>query len=85
MTLPELIDLMTRTRALKVKTADFEVELHPLAFSSDLPGKPGIFGESSGEAKCNCEHALTEHSEDGLCLQGCSADACGMPQAAPNP
>ncbi len=70
---------MTEAKALKVKTADFEVELHPMAFMGppELPGKQGPFGDVTSEGKCSCGHTLTEHSEHGLCLLGCSSDGCG--------
>ncbi len=79
MTLPDLIKLMTETKALKVKTADFEVELHPAAFFPETaaPTKQGPFGDTTEGGRCSCGHALTEHGEHGLCLLGCSSDGCG--------
>lgn len=82
--LPALVELMTKAKVLKLKTPNFELELHPLAFSAEVPGKGDAFGAGAGEEKCNCGHTLTAHSEHGLCLEGCNADACGM-EPARNP
>jgi hypothetical protein len=78
-TLPDLLELMAKHKALKVKTADFEVELHPVAFLDVAApeAKQGPFGDENGEGQCTCGHTLTEHSGDGLCLRGCSSDGCG--------
>lgn len=81
MTLPELMELMAKHRAVRVKTSEFEVELHPLAFvpdvdAADLFPKPGA-ADDTGGGMCLCGHALTEHSEHGLCLRGCGSDVCG--------
>lgn len=64
---------------------DVELELHPLAFAgpADPDTKQGAFGTELADKKCNCGHPLTEHSEHGLCLQGCSTDVCGLGDAHP--
>lgn len=61
-------------------STEFEVELHPLAFvdASAPADKAGPFPQDIADTKCNCGHPLTEHSEHGLCLQGCSTDVCGL-------
>lgn len=82
LTLEETIALMTRTRAIRVKTPDFEIELHPAAFVPDIPvSEQGAFEDDVADRKCTCGHTISEHSQDGLCLNGCSSDSCGLGEA----
>lgn len=55
-----------------------ELELHPLAFSSETPDTGAGLKGDVADVKCNCGHTISEHSQDGLCLHACTTDACGL-------
>lgn len=78
MKLEETIQLMAKYAVVKVKTAEFEVELSPLGFKLSSEIAKGAFANGAGEGRCKCSHPLTMHTADGLCLGGCGEDACEL-------
>lgn len=79
--LHELLKLMRENKALRVRSGELEVELHPDAFAPAWSAQNSSLDAT--EKPCRCGHSIpVQHNPEGQCLEGCEPDACAEKAAA---